>query len=82
VELALLTKPAQPVIAPSGASDANNRNTLPKKEECPAHCFNDLADAIAISPLAFLRGAWFVRRRREGDEHGTEFACGSISTIT
>jgi len=63
VVLVPLTKPAQPVIAPSGASDANNRNTSHKKEEqedaglvkCPPVRFNNLPYAIAIFPrLAFL----------------------------
>jgi len=64
VVLPLLTKPVQPVIAPSGASDANNRKTLPKNEEqedagfvrCTSRRFNDLADALTIfaPALAFL----------------------------
>lgn len=74
-----LTKPEQPVIAPSGASEANNRNTSPKKEEqehtglerCLPRRFNDLEDAIAIFPaLAFL-----LRRLvhfEEGDELNRE----------
>jgi hypothetical protein len=64
-----LTKPAQPVIVTSDASDANKRNSSPKKGEqedpglvrCPPHRFNDLADAIAIFPPGFRAPAagWF-----------------------
>jgi hypothetical protein len=92
VVLVPLTKPAQPVITPSGASDANNRSTSHKKEEqedarwveCPPHRFNNLTDAIAIFPrrsFPALALGLFGEKKKRNSAQGTIFSTISSRTI-